>query len=660
MRRYPALLSGLLAFLTALAVLIPSLAPSIPGGHDSGEVMTCAIVLGIPHPPGYPLYSMLGHLWTYLPIGDLAYRLNLFSAFSLALAGGFLAFTFSRVTHPLAGWVSALLYCFAFSPWRQGDGAEVFALHLCLLSALLMSAVMWAQSNTLRARRWWMFWGCLSFGLAAAHHHTIVLAVPGVLLYMVLSKRERPWGITPWAIGVMLVSGFAPYAYLYVRARQKCAMNWGDCTNFTNLKDHILRKAYGSLALNQSSGTVSRSDAAQALAYFASLLRNQFPFPQIMFGAAGLAVSFSEPLLLLLFGWIFFIYGPGFALYSAQPPLEFYLDMVERFYSSSYIGAAGFIALGLGATIKRLQQTRFARAIYLMPLLVVVSVVLNWPACSQRGQYHPDDHILGCIDWLPKGAVLCVDGDLPAGEWDYYHNVIKYRPDVLGIFPGLLAAPWYRHDYMPPELGDEIEERFRKSGDKDYLQSAVDVFREHGMPVYCTSRFYELKRGQLMPEGLVYRYLKEDEPTPSREERLATARKALDYLQSRQRRGDYRMDLRNQTFWTRYDIGQWVRAYRDLSRELYPDDEARAEVALQEALKMDPGKSEDWVNLANLHEKQGKLEQAQQELDEALRHEPDMPLALEAKVRLNQAQGRPEEAQRYQQRLDRRRELLGQ
>ena len=158
LRRYPAFTAGMVAFLGALAVLVPSLAPSVPGGHDSGELLSDAIVMGIPHPPGYPLYAMLGHLWSWLPVGNLAYRLNLFSGFSLALAGGFLAVAFTRVTtRPIAGVTAAWLFCFAYSPWRQGVGAEVFALHLCILSAFLMEAICWSQAETLRGRRLWMF-----------------------------------------------------------------------------------------------------------------------------------------------------------------------------------------------------------------------------------------------------------------------------------------------------------------------------------------------------------------------------------------------------------------------------------------------------------------------------------------------------------------------
>lgn len=653
LKRWPAAFAGLLTFLASFAVLVPSLAPGVPGGHDSGEVLSAAVVLGVPHPPGYPLYAMLGHLWTYLPVGSMAYRLNLFSGFCLALAAGFLAAGFSRVTSARAGSAAALLYCFAMSPWRQGAGAEVFSLHLCILSALLMAAICWVQAEGLAARRRWMLIGCFIFGLGAAHHHTIVLAVPGVLGYMILNRGRGPWGITWYAVATLLLVGFGPYAYLYIRAQQEPPMNWGDCSNFSRFKDHVLRKAYGSFQLNPSSGQVSRAEDAHVLAYFASVVRNQFPFPLVLLLFGGLAAAVARPTLMMLFGWVLFAYGAGFALLAKQPPAEFFLDMSDRFYSSSYVGAAGFIALCLYWIQEQARGTRWYRLTALFPLLAVYTIVLNWPACSQRGQYHPEDHMLAILDSLPQGAILCVDGDLPAGEYDYTHYVLKHRTDVVGVFPGLLPAEWYRTQWMPPDLGEATQKRWEE-GEKEYVQAFVDICRERGLEVFLTSDIGELKRGQKIPEGLVFRYLKEGETPPDRATRLERARKTLTFLESRPRRGDYRMNLRNQTFWTRYAIGSWVRAYRTLARDLYPDDLAGTELALRRALEMDPVPA-DWLDLAELLFKQKRFQEASEAVDRVLAEEPESVKALQAKLEIVQALDDPAEVEKWRSRVEKAR-----
>jgi hypothetical protein len=83
---------GFLLALGVFALYIQSLVPSMLDG-DPGHFQTILPVLGIPYPTGFPLYVLLGHLWSWLPIGSVAYRINLFSAFWGALTVGALFFT---------------------------------------------------------------------------------------------------------------------------------------------------------------------------------------------------------------------------------------------------------------------------------------------------------------------------------------------------------------------------------------------------------------------------------------------------------------------------------------------------------------------------------------------------------------------------------------
>src|SRR4051812_34333959 len=91
-----------------------TLCPSV-GGGDSGELATVAYTLGIAHPPGYPLYTLFGKLFTTLPFGTVAWRVNLFSAVCGALASVSLARAVGAWTQSSrAGLLAGGL--FAFSP----------------------------------------------------------------------------------------------------------------------------------------------------------------------------------------------------------------------------------------------------------------------------------------------------------------------------------------------------------------------------------------------------------------------------------------------------------------------------------------------------------------------------------------------------------------
>ena len=91
----PAAMSGGI-FAAAMALYLPTLAPSVLPG-DYAEFQMCAAVLGVPHPTGYPLYVLLGKVFTLLPVGDVAYRVNLSSAIYMAGAAVLLFATTARL-----------------------------------------------------------------------------------------------------------------------------------------------------------------------------------------------------------------------------------------------------------------------------------------------------------------------------------------------------------------------------------------------------------------------------------------------------------------------------------------------------------------------------------------------------------------------------------
>jgi len=155
----------------ALAVYIATLAPSITfenAGTDSGDLVTAAYLLGVPHPPGYPTYTLLACLATHLLIGTIAYRVNLLSALSAALAVG-LTCRCAQILLP-AGRPALLLsvasaLTLAFSPllWSQAVIAEVYALHTFFAALLLWLLLRWrnggSQANLWIWRGWLSAWG---------------------------------------------------------------------------------------------------------------------------------------------------------------------------------------------------------------------------------------------------------------------------------------------------------------------------------------------------------------------------------------------------------------------------------------------------------------------------------------------------------------------
>src|SRR5438552_3064533 len=133
--RYAPAALGVGVLVCVAALYVRTLAPSVLPG-DYAEFQMCAAILGVPHPTGYPLYILLGKLFTLLPVGDVAYRVNLSSAVYMAGAAGMLfaiALRLLRDMQTRAGWwaaaIGAAFFALAPTVWSMALVARSYALN---------------------------------------------------------------------------------------------------------------------------------------------------------------------------------------------------------------------------------------------------------------------------------------------------------------------------------------------------------------------------------------------------------------------------------------------------------------------------------------------------------------------------------------------------
>lgn len=217
---------GLIAtviFGSALALYIRTLATTLLLG-DSAEYQTLAYTLGLAHPTGYPIYLLLGKLVTLLvPLRDIAYRVNLESAIFAAL-GLALTYLLGKV---LSGWrVAALLAPAALGLtrlfWWHAVIAETYDTAVAALALIFLLALLWRRLQN----PWLLFWAGLAGGLSLGIHYTVLMAAPGLLVFLILStRRGKDWlhavGGVLAGVAVCLVAFFimdaanAPSSYLH-------------------------------------------------------------------------------------------------------------------------------------------------------------------------------------------------------------------------------------------------------------------------------------------------------------------------------------------------------------------------------------------------------------------------------------------------------------
>jgi hypothetical protein len=431
--------------LTFLGVYVTTLYPSVPGG-DSGELIVAAHRLGVAHPPGYPLFTLLGKLFTLIPAGSVAWRVNLMTAVLGAVAAAVLVRAAWKLTRSFgAGLFAGGL--FAFSPliWRYAVQAEVFSLNNLFAAVLLLLLVSFEADREDRHLRWFCFW----FGLGLTNHHTLLFYGIPIGLWMLYRARRTVLG-WPRILEIPAFStlGLLPYLYLFVSPADHPSTTWGDTSTIAGFFSHLLRKQYGTFQL----GTMDAggSLAERLLAYLAQLPGELLwvgPFLALL--AVGLsamrkgrfpdaqAMAVTASVLAL----VFYLVGFG-ALTTISLDDPFWHEVYSRFWQQANLTVCLLAGVGLA------WLTRHAgRRAPLLTLVLSVAAVGTQAALHYEDQDHRDNRLVASfarsiLEPLPRDALVVSKGDLYGNSLRYLQVCEGVRTDVHLLDVELLKAPW--------------------------------------------------------------------------------------------------------------------------------------------------------------------------------------------------------------------------
>ncbi|XP_031309630.1 protein O-mannosyl-transferase TMEM260 isoform X2 [Camelus dromedarius] len=263
-RRSGGLRGGVAVFAAVAAVFTLTLPPSVPGG-DSGELITAAHELGVAHPPGYPLFTLVAKLAIILfPFGSVAYRVNLLCGLFGAVAASLLFFTVFRLSGSCAGGILAAgVFSFSRLTWQWSIAAEVFSLNNLFVGLLMALTVHFEEAATAQERSKVSKIGAFCCGLSLCNQHTIVLYVLCIvpwILFQLLKEKELSLGAL-WKLGLYFSAGLLPYTYLPVSSYlNQARWTWGDQTTLLGFLTHFLREEYGTFSLAKSEVGSSMSE----------------------------------------------------------------------------------------------------------------------------------------------------------------------------------------------------------------------------------------------------------------------------------------------------------------------------------------------------------------------------------------------------------------
>jgi hypothetical protein len=459
----------------AQALYVTTLAPSVLPG-DGGEFQFVPFLLGVAHPTGYPLYCLLGWAWSHLlPLGDVAYRMNLFSAFWSAAAVALLYPTTLDLLQKaapdlpllarrlLAGLASATL---AVTPtlWSQAVMAEVYGLHIFLLVLFLYLLLAWGR----RREPHLLLLAAACLGLGLAHHSTTVLWILPALAYIWLEGRagrgQSPGGragraVFALALLAAITLPLLLYLYLPLRAPHTPYIRLPLASGrqlvlyentLANLIDFVTGGPFG--------GSVDFSvDLGQRLSMAGGFLLAEVGWPGVLLAALGLlrlALGRQGALLALT--------GLAYTAIVAFN-LVYTIGDIYVLFIPSYLVVVLWLVLGVGTLAGVVMQIVPGRAaapgrwrllaalaivpFFLLPLWLATTHYCAVDRSSDTGARDGWQALLSSP--VPRDAVLVSNDRNDIMPMWYFQYVEGQRPDLLGLFP-LITLQY-------PDLGSVLD-----------------------------------------------------------------------------------------------------------------------------------------------------------------------------------------------------------
>jgi hypothetical protein len=446
-------------------------------GGDSGEFVISSWAMGIPHPPGYPLFTLLGKLFM-LPFSSPAWAMNVMSGALDAAAAGLLVLAVAEWSEQL--WAGVLAGgMFAFSPliWHYAICAEVFPLNNLFVTLLLLLSVRYSRSRDPAL----IGWTALALGLGLSNHHTLIFcAIPLLSWFFWFSGWGplRRFGIAKAAWFFML--GFSAYLYLPFAASRAPVFSWGHTTSLTGFFGHFLRRDYGTFQLGSSEWGERRASLDRLWHYLSDL------------PAETLWVGFVVGLLgviLLIWNWsrrvgdkkpfgrdersviawtlgAFLVDRVVFNLLSnGRTDLPLHLGVAMRFWMQPDVFVFAWIGLGFARLfpVDRRSPGFYRGSVAAFVVAVVaLQLGLNWTENDQHDNHAFHDWGTVILESLQPNAVLIVTDDITWSSTSYAQLIEGVRPDVRILNHEVLTYWW------APEIIEARYPDFRLPG-KYYL-----------------------------------------------------------------------------------------------------------------------------------------------------------------------------------------------
>ncbi len=425
-----------------------SSAPGI-GLVDSGELTAVAWNLGIAHPTGYPLFTLLGRVWLSIYPGSPDRGMVLLSALQGALACGLFALLagiiirnagdFGALSRIAASGVLAVSFALTKSAWTSISYTEVYPLTWLIVSIILWLCVRFSDSTdadfhpVIAVLLIFFLWG-IGFG----NHLTILWYAPLILwLIVVTARRYCSFTEYIWGAGGLFLLGASINIFLTVRSNVEPVLDWGDPQTLSNLIRHLSAWQYRVWMFNGNLGTF----VEKIVNYFINIPAD-IGWAIFLFAMVGIVYSIFKRIGLGITMLVIWLLGTAYNLNYDIPDISTYFLI---FYCPLFVLSLYGIMPILRKINQRSSRSLFVRIapVALAVVFVISSAVSAGNSALARHDRFATDFVKAIVDPLPDNSVVF------QGNWDiqspliYLQEVEHYRPDIVMLDINLMQRSWY-------------------------------------------------------------------------------------------------------------------------------------------------------------------------------------------------------------------------
>ncbi len=415
------------AALIPLGIYLATLCRGIPVG-DSAELAVAAANLQIAHPPGYPLLTLAGRIWTQLffflrPI----VALNLFSAVCAAAAGAMLfkaAITLveSKSTQlRIVALALAVTFASGRTLWSVATNFEVYALAAFFAVAIIWLLIRLYSSGEPRI----LYLSAFSIGLSLCNHLSLICLIPAFLI-VVISMRARLKLRDLITAGIFAIVPAGLYVYLLIRARFDLVLSWYNPQSWTGLKQQVLAESYQRFVV-----APNLADLEPYLHRLAQQLGNEFFLPFALLAVIGFAIQWQRRRTIALM----FL---AIVLTNCALNFSYTISDIAPYFLPTIVVLVIWIFELFAWMISKSRPFALS-AMIISVAIVLVTIFGNYQRSDLSQRTKSEQYVLDLFDRTPSGAMLFCGSDNSMFPALYLRYVENYRPDcgVYGHLPTL-------------------------------------------------------------------------------------------------------------------------------------------------------------------------------------------------------------------------------